>query len=152
MILRNKLWASLWRRCRGWTRTPDDAEELIQQAFLQLEEYRYRGGVVRNEVGFLLRTARNLAVSQLRRGRVVSYAEEPVEEIAERLFLADPSLPPEDTIDNWKQLDEIERRLETVSKRRGKGRMYAKMYFQSMAGFTYQEIAEHFGCSRLTVV
>jgi RNA polymerase sigma factor (sigma-70 family) len=134
----------LLRMCRARGRSLEDSEDLIQEALLRLEEYRRKAEVADKEE-FLARTVRNLAIDQFRHEQIIVYAEEPIEEIAERLSLADPAPTPEGVVDSWQRLDEIKKRLETVSVRA------QQMYFYSMTGYKHREIAKIFGVSVPTV-
>ena len=134
----------LLRVCRRWGRSAQDAEDLIQEALLRLEEYR-RTAKVRNTEAFLARTVRNLAIDQHRRRRVLAYAHEPVEELALRFPLVDPSPTPDRILDGEQHLKQIQLSLESVSRR------VRKIYFLNLAGYSYSDIAHSLGISIPTV-
>lgn len=136
--------ARLLRVCRARGRSREDSEDLIQEALLRLEEYRQKAEVRDNEE-FLTRTVRNLVIDQYRHERILTYAREPVEELAGRLSLTDPTPTPDRIVDNWQRLDEIRSVLETVSART------RDIYFYSMAGYKHREIAKVFRVSEATV-
>src|SRR5258706_6952360 len=65
-------------RHRG--RTDEDADDLIQEAFLRLEMYGRKHLVVEPEA-FLVRTVANLSVDKYRHDGVLQVVEKPVEEL-----------------------------------------------------------------------
>ncbi|ROT93428.1 sigma-70 family RNA polymerase sigma factor [Altererythrobacter sp. FM1] len=67
-----------------------DAEELVQEAFLRLLQYRKDNEVGREE-GFLVRTAVNLSIDANRRARRFDVVSEPVDD----LLLVDETPDPE---------------------------------------------------------
>jgi RNA polymerase sigma-70 factor (ECF subfamily) len=101
----------LMRVCRSRGRSQEDAEDLIQSALLRLEEY-CRRAEVRNQEEFLTKTVHNLIIDQQRRARLVSYASESVEEIAERLPLTDPTPGPDRIVDAEQRLQKIQQTLD----------------------------------------
>ena len=62
-------------------RTREDAEDLIQQAFLKLQEYCERGGNVRQPEGFLVRTVLRLAINARRDEHRNLYVDTQIEEL-----------------------------------------------------------------------
>jgi RNA polymerase sigma factor (sigma-70 family) len=64
----------LKRLLRSRGRSVDDADDLIQEAFLRLHLYCRKNSVVQNEA-FLVRTALNLSADQGRRERVAGVAK-----------------------------------------------------------------------------
>lgn len=134
----------LLRMCRSGNRSREDAEDLIQEALLRLEEYR-RTAEVRDNEEFLARTVRNLAIDRHRRERVLEYANEPIEELAARQALVDPSPTPERIVDGEQRINEIRRVLDAVSTR------MREVYFLHLAGHPYAEIARTLGISLATV-
>ncbi|WP_374346569.1 RNA polymerase sigma factor [Phenylobacterium sp.] len=63
----------LYRRYAGWLKAtlrrqfaPDQAEDLVQEAYIRLAPYQAAGGI-RHPQGLLLRIAQNLAYNQARR-------------------------------------------------------------------------------------
>src|ERR1700734_190159 len=86
--------ARLMKVVRRRGRSQEEAEDLIQEAFLRLHEY-CRTTEVRNEEAFLTRTVSNLAINEYRRSRIVSYANETVDQLEQTTGLADTSPGPE---------------------------------------------------------
>ena len=62
-------------------RTREEAEDLIQQAFLKLQEYCESGGEVRQPEGFLVRTVLRLAINARRDDHRNLYVNTQVEEL-----------------------------------------------------------------------
>jgi RNA polymerase sigma factor (sigma-70 family) len=140
--------ARLMRACRGRCRSPEDAEDLIQDALLRLEEFRRRGAdspKIKDAEAWLTATIRNRSIDQFRRESLLSLASQSVEELEQLDLVIDPGPGPERIIDGRQRLDEIRRILDGVSER------MREMYFLSIAGYTQGEIAEAFGVSLSTV-
>ena len=134
--------ARLMRVCRRQGRSPEDSEDLIQEALLRLEEYCRTAKVeVRNRDEFLAKTVRNLAVDQIRHENVVAYARDSVEEVARIYPLVDPSPTPDRVLDAEQRLSEIRRALASVSVK------MQEIYFLHLAGYQYKEIADLYGVS-----
>lgn len=129
-------------RRRG--RSPQDAEDLIQDAFLRLLEY-CRKAEVRNEAAFLERAAINLSIDQHRREARHPVAEGSIEELAETLALVDTSPGPEEILAAEQCLNRIKRTLDAVSIRT------REIYLAQRAGYSHQELAKAFGVSISTV-
>ena len=138
--------ARLMRLCRRQGRSPEDSEDLIQEALLRLEEYcRNAHTEIRNRDEFLVRTVRNLSIDQIRHERVVAYAPDPVEEVATYIPLVDSAPTPDRVLDAEQRLSEIGNELARVSVR------MQEIYFLHLAGYQYKEIAVRYGLSVKTV-
>ena len=136
--------ARLMKVCRRRGRSHEEAEDLIQEAFLRLHEY-CRTGEVRNEEAFLIRTVSNLAISEYRRERIIAYASESVEELEEHVDLADATPGPERILVAQQRLNEITRVLGAVSERT------CEVFLAHRAGYSYDEIAAELDISQRTV-
>ena len=136
--------ARLMKFCRRRGRSQEEAEDLIQEAFLRLHEY-CRTTEVRNEEAFLTRTVANLAINEYRRDRIVSYANETVEELEQGVGLADASPGPERILAAQQRLDQITRVLGAVSERT------CEIFLAHRAGYSYDEIAADLAISQRTV-
>ena len=134
----------LMKVCRRRGRSQEEAEDLIQEAFLRLHEYCLTSEV-RNEEAFLARTVSNLAINEYHRGRIVSYANETLEELEESTGLADTSPGPERILAAQQRLDEITRVLSAVSERT------CEVFLAHRAGYSYEEIAVDLDISQRTV-
>jgi RNA polymerase sigma factor (sigma-70 family) len=136
--------ASLMKVVRRRGRSQEEAEDLIQEAFLRLHEYCLTTEV-QNEEGFLARTVSNLAINAYRRRRIVSYAYETVEEIEQSTGLADASPGPDRIVAAQQRLDQITRVLSAVSERT------CEIFLAHRAGYSYDEIATDLAISQRTV-
>ncbi len=136
--------ARLMKVCRRRGRSQEEAEDLIQEAFLRLHEY-CRKSEVRDEEAFLARTVSNLAINEYRRGRIVSYAQETVEDLEQSIGLSDSSPGPERICAAQQRLDEITRTLGAVSERT------CQIFLAQRAGYSYEEIAADLGITPRTV-
>jgi RNA polymerase sigma-70 factor (ECF subfamily) len=136
--------ARLMRVCRRRGRSEEEAEDLIQEAFLRLHEY-CRKAEVRDEEAFLARTVSNLAINEYRRERIVSFAQETLEELEQTTGLSDSSPGPERICAAQQRLDEITRTLGAVSERT------CQIFLAQRAGYSYEEIAADLGITPRTV-
>jgi RNA polymerase sigma factor (sigma-70 family) len=140
-------WASYLRhmtqilRHRG--RTADEAEDLVQEAFLRLHVFLSQGRQVREPEAFLVRTVLNLAIDRRRRERRDLYVTQSVEELS----LVDLSPAPEEVLAAQQRLIHMRRVLDTKVSRRT-----SDVYFlHRLEGYTYEEIAERMHMSIRTV-
>ena len=76
----NRHLARLKRYLRHRGRTDEDADDLIQEAFLRLEVYG-REKEVEHEEAFLMRTVANLSVDKHRHDTVLEVVDVPVDEL-----------------------------------------------------------------------
>ncbi len=129
-------------RRRG--RSQEDAEDLIQEAFLRLTEY-CRAGEVHNEVGFLQRTVINLSIDRHRAASRHPIAGQSVEELAEVLPLVDAAPAPDDVLGVQQRLNEVRSVLGAISPRT------RDIYLACRAGYRYEELAAAFGVSVSTI-
>lgn len=124
---------------RGWS--PEDAEDLVQDAYVRLLDYE-RGSIVRDEATFLRRIVSNLSINLYRRGLIVSFA--PIDE-ADEGALIDIGPEPYRILAAQQQLDKVARLLSAVSART------TRIFLAHRAGFRYSEIAQELGISQRTV-
>jgi RNA polymerase sigma factor (sigma-70 family) len=136
--------ARLMQVCRRRGRSQEEAEDLIQEAFLRLHEYCLTSEV-RNEDAFLTRTVCNLAINEYRREQIVSYASQSVEELEQTIGLSDSSPGPERIFAAQQRLDEITKILGAVSERT------CQIFLAQRAGYSYEEIAADLGITVRTV-
>src|SRR5689334_19576160 len=97
---------------RGRTRA--DSEDLIQEAFLRMQEYCERGGEVRRPENFLVRTVLRLASNAVRDQHRELYCEEPVESLTE---LLDTRPTPDEVLAGEECLERMRDALDAVSRR-----------------------------------
>jgi RNA polymerase sigma factor (sigma-70 family) len=140
----------LMRVCRKRGRSPEDAEDLIQDALLRLHEFRRNAKAraendVRNDEAWLAKTVAHLAIDQHRRERLLPLEHRPVEELDGLVALIDPSPGPDRVLDGQQRFDEIKRILGTVGERA------RRVYLLSMVGYKQSEIAKECQVSLSTV-
>src|ERR1700733_10599538 len=92
MASRPAHFARLMKFLRRKGRSPEDAEDLIQEAMLRLHVYG-RAAPVANEKAFLRHAVHNLSIDQHRRDRLDLRREVPIED----LNALDPLVAPEST-------------------------------------------------------
>lgn len=120
------------KRLRRRGQTPERAEDLVQEAYLRMQEYSTEGGAVRSPEAFLMRTALNLAVDAHRRDHLDLYEPEPIEQFEvidlgptpEQVFAAEERL-----LRMWRLLEKSGRRTQEA------------FFLHRLHGFTYEEIA-----------
>ena len=120
-------------RHRG--RTDEDADDLIQEAFLRLEIYGRENQVLETEA-FLVRTVGNLSVDKYRHDAVLEVIETPVEE----LEIFDTSPRPDEVCAARERLDRLMAGLEQLSPKTREV-LIARRY----EGLSCPEIAKHLG-------
>jgi RNA polymerase sigma factor (sigma-70 family) len=134
---------SLLRR-RGSSR--EEAEDLVQEAFLRLHVFMTGGNEVQKPEAFLARTALNLAVDASRRDhrdRRSQFETETVEE----LQLLDLGPTPEEILTSEQRLSAMRRVLDVKV-----GAKTREIFFlHRLEGFTHDEIAERMQMSVRTV-
>jgi RNA polymerase sigma factor (sigma-70 family) len=114
-------------------RTPEEAEDLIQEAFLKMQEYCDRGGKVHEPEGFLVRTVLRLAANARRDAHRDLYAEERIEEL---ILLIDTNPTPDEVLAGHECLERMRDALDTVSQRTRE-----VFFMQRIDGLSYAEIA-----------
>jgi RNA polymerase sigma factor (sigma-70 family) len=121
-------------RHRG--RSGDEADELIQEAFLRLQLYR-RERHVHEPEAFLIRTVRNLSVDILRRRtqRGTHIALE-----TERIHLVDPNPLPDEVLASQQRLQQLRAGLEALPPRTRE-----VVLLQRIEGFSHAQIAARLG-------
>lgn len=125
-------------RRRG--QSPEDAEDLVQEAFLRLQAFLNKGHEVQRPEGFLVRTALNLAVDASRRANREHRDQFELQSI-EELSLVDLSPSPEELLSAEKRLMQIRQVLDskvTVKTRE-------VFFLHRLEGFTHDEIAARLG-------
>ena len=131
-------------RRRGKTR--EDAEDLVQEAFLRLHVFLNKGHDVQSPSAFLARTALNLAVDANRRDRREhrqSFLPETIEELA----LADPGPSPEEVFSAEKRLLQMRQVLDS----KVSAATREIFFLHRLEGFTHGEIAARMKMSVRTV-
>jgi RNA polymerase sigma factor (sigma-70 family) len=93
-------------------RTTDETDDLIQEAFLRLHQYRHNH-VVEQPEAFLVRTALNLSVDLRRQRRVANIAPHALEVLP----LVDPTPPPDVALAGQERLHRFRKGLLAISPR-----------------------------------
>ena len=120
-------------------RTREEAEDLIQDAFLKMQEYCERGGQVRQPEGFLVRTVLRLAANARRDAHRNLYCEEPVENLT---LIVDTTPTPDEVLAGDQCLERMRDALDAVSRR-----TRDVFFMQRLDGLSYAQIAQHLGVS-----
>lgn len=137
-------YARLIRACLRRGRSLEDAEDLVQEAYARLIEYRRRTKI-RDEEAFLRRVASNLAINQFHRGQILSFAHETIEELELQGMLIDTAPGVERLLSAQQQVERIAAVLSAVSQRT------SEIFLAHRAGYSYAEIASELGISTRTV-
>src|SRR5487761_1484710 len=131
----HSLMSKVRRVLRRRGRSRDEADDLVQEAFLRLQVY-CRDHEVRNTGGFLLRTALNLALDRIRHARVASVVAQSPEELP----LVDPSPPLDEVYAAHERLLRMKAGLEAMSPRRRE-----VFILNRIEGYSFPQIAERLG-------
>lgn len=131
-------WTRVWNYLRRRGRTREDAEDLVQEAFLRLELYCRQGRKVLQPEAFLMRTAINLSVSQHRHDRL-SPARPGAVSTADLIGVAEM---PDEVFQAQERLEAIKRTLDAVSRR-----TRDIFFLHRIGGFSYAEIGKQQGIS-----
>jgi len=123
-------------RRRG--RTREEAEDLIQEAFLRVKIYCDQGGELKEPEAFLVRTVLNLA----RDVRKHEHRELYVNERVEALVIPDCSPTPDEVLAAEDRLREVERTLDAIHPRTRE-----VFFMHRLEGLSYAQIAQHFDVS-----
>jgi RNA polymerase sigma-70 factor (ECF subfamily) len=122
-------------RRRG--RSRDDADDLIQEAFLRLHVY-CQSGAVQNQDAFLSRTVLNLSVDLHRKEHRDRYCDEDLES----LLLIDSKPMPDEDVAASQRLTEVEAVLNALGPR-----TRDIFLMHRVEGYGCAQIAQHFGIS-----
>jgi RNA polymerase sigma factor (sigma-70 family) len=138
-------------------RSPEDAEDLIQEAMLRLHRYRMKASstsasateqpsvtAILNEEAFLTHAVQNLSVDLHRSRRPDLGREVPFDFYNARTPLVDPDTP-EQALDIEQRLQRVQQLLDASNIRT------REVYFAHRAGYSYDEIAAHFGLSHIRI-
>lgn len=119
-------------------RTREEAEDLIQEAFLRTKVYCDQGHQIREAEAFLVRTVLNLARDQ----RALEHRELYAEQAVETLTIPDPSSEPDELLQAEERLREIEATLNAINPR-----TRDIFFMHRVDGLSYAQIADHFDIS-----
>ena len=118
-------------------RSTDDTDDLIQEAFLRLQQYRDKQAVGNTEA-FLVRTVLNLSADLQRRHRV----ERIVPDALESLSVVDPSPPPDVVLAGQERLLRFKRGLRAISPRQRE-----VFILHRVEGYSFPQIAKELDIS-----
>jgi RNA polymerase sigma factor (sigma-70 family) len=143
-------WKQQFRRIRQFLQrrgqSREDAEDLVQEAFLRLHVYLEEGREVRAPDSFLIRTALNLAVDA-RRKNARDCRDQFLPETIEELAIADLQPTPEENVAAEVRLKEMGRVLdEKVSPKTRE-----VFFLHRLEGLSHEEIADTMGISLRSV-
>lgn len=128
-------------RKRG--RSVDDAEDLVQEAFLKLLTYIEQGDSVRAPEAFLVRAAFNASVDRSRRERAHLFEPRTIEDLVLPALTPGPEQQAAD--------EEFLIRTRTLLDRALGERARKVFFLHCFEGLTYDEIARQINMSRRTV-
>jgi len=120
-------------------RTREEAEDLIQEAFLKMQEYCERGGSVRQPEGFLVRTVLRLASNARRDEHRELYTDDDVEQLT---LVIDTHPMPEEDLAGQQCLEKMRITLDAVSRR-----TRDIFFMHRLDGLSYAQIAQRAGVS-----
>jgi RNA polymerase sigma factor (sigma-70 family) len=140
-VLKNQL-RQLQKFLRRRGASPQDAEDLVQEAVVRLFAYTRKSGEVRNPAAFLTRTALNLAVDLHRSSRRDRFEPEPVEV----LDLLDIGPAPDEVLAAEQRLLGMRKALDNVSRRTRE-----VFFMHRLQGLSHAEIAEKLEVSKSAV-
>jgi RNA polymerase sigma factor (sigma-70 family) len=140
-VLKNQL-RQLQKFLRRRGSSPQDAEDLVQEAVVRLFAYTRRVGEVRNTEAFLTRTVLNLAVDLHRSSHRDRYDPEPVE----LLDLLDISPAPDEVLAAEQRLLRMRNALDRVNLRTRE-----VFFMHRLQGLSHAEIAAKLGVSKSAV-
>src|SRR6185312_11238574 len=118
-------------------RTKEEADDLIQEAFLRMQEYCEQGGQVRQTEGFLMRTVLRLASNARRDSHRELYSDQQVEEL---VLLIDTSPTPDEVLAGDQCLEMMRDALDAVSRR-----TRDIFFMHRLDGLSYAQIAQQMG-------
>jgi RNA polymerase sigma factor (sigma-70 family) len=127
--------SSLLRR-RG--RSREEAEDLIQEAFLRMQAYCNDGGEVREPEAFLVRTVLRLSLNARRDAHRDLYAPQAVEELP----IVDLSPAPDEVLAAEQCLEKMRAALDAVNRRTRE-----VFFLHRLDGMSYAQIAQQMGIS-----
>jgi len=137
-------YSRLIRVCTRLGRPLEDAEDLVQEAYLRFLEYR-QTREVRDEAALLSRIVTNLAINQFHRQRTVTVSPEELMALELDPALVEADASAERVLAARERLDQVVRTLERVSHRT------SQIFLAHRAGYSYEEIAAEFSVSHRTV-
>jgi RNA polymerase sigma factor (sigma-70 family) len=146
MIARMPVFKSQLRRIirllRNRGATPEDAEDLVQEAVLRLHIYARTGNEVRDPESFVKRAALNLAIDAHRHAHAELYESTPVEE----LTIVDVGAAPDEVLSAEQRLLQMRDALDRASVRTRE-----VFFMHRLQGLSHAEIADKLKISKSAV-
>ena len=136
--------ARLMRVCARAGRSPEDAEDLVQDAYVRFLEYR-RGHTIHNEAGLLTTIVMNLAINQYHRQRLVPMDPDVLTALDHDPVWCDDTPSADRVLAAQERLEQVTKRLNRVSCRT------CQIFLAHRSGYSYHEIAHEFGISHRTI-
>lgn len=115
-------------------RTREETEDLIQDAFVKMQEYCNQGGEVRQPEGFLVRTVMRLAINARRDAHPELYVDQKADELT---LLIDTNPTPDEVLAGEQCLLLMRDSLDAVSRRTRE-----VFFMHRFDGLSYQQIAQ----------
>lgn len=137
-------YAHLVKICRRRGCSPEDAKDLVQEAFLRLFEYQ-RSARVRDANSLLRRIVINLSINYFHRTLSAPFSFESVDELDRREMPIDPAPGPERTLAAEQELARVVELLSAVSER------VCRIFIAQRIGYSHDELAIAFGIMPRTV-
>jgi RNA polymerase sigma factor (sigma-70 family) len=119
-------------------RTPEDTDDLIQEAYLRMQTYCNQGRQIREPEAFLVRTALRLHSNVKRHARRHPYVDQAIED----LVLLDPSPAPDEVLEAEWCLKRLRAALDAVNPRTRE-----IFFMHRLDQMSYVQIAERVGIS-----
>lgn len=135
----NACFRNLRKALLGRGNSRAETEDLIQEAFLRMQEYCDKGGQVHRPEGFLMRTALRLAANARRDAHRELYCDEPIENLTQ---IIDWAPAPDEVLAGHQCLLRMREALEAASPR-----TRDVLFMQRLDGLSYAEIAGRLGIS-----
>jgi RNA polymerase sigma-70 factor (ECF subfamily) len=123
--------------------SPEDAEDLVQEAVLRLHVYTHAGGDVRDPESFVVRTALNLAIDVRRHAHQHLYETTSVEELTS---IIDTRPLPDEVLAAEERLLRMRDALDRVSRRTRE-----IFFMHRLQGFSHAEIAQRLGVTKSAI-
>lgn len=128
----------LTRQLMHYGRTREEAEDLIQEAYLRVHQYCERGNEAREPEKVLVRTAMRLSMNHARDSHDRLHVAQSVEELA----LIDPRPPTDEALTAQETLMHVTRLLDSIEPRSREA-----FLLHRVDGLTYTQIARQLGVS-----
>ena len=123
----------------------EDAEDLMQQAYLRTLEYYRKGGEIKNEAAFVMQTAKHCRTDKYRHDQLVTFAGRDIGDLDKKQPILDQAPGPDGILEAQQRLTRVADGLNALNSRT------ADIFMAQRAGFSYDEIADHYGISHRAI-